>query len=151
MRQVAYIYLAEVSTAEVQEVFRIMEPWGFQITHIGKHDPPSKRRVDREQATEVVERCDGSGTNTTFVADARSEIELTFELRDDPRWGFSTSSISFPETIPARSLGEEVFRRLKPYAFICGEEGSGKEQQWKVVLTSEECPRKIRAMLAGET
>ena len=148
MPRVAYIYVATILRTDAQEVFRALEPWGFQITHVGKHDPPRNRRLSFEEASEIVGQNDGSGTNTTFVADAQIAIELTFELRDDPRWGFSTISISFPDSIPAQSLGEDIYRRIAPYAYISGVEGAGKGQEWEVLLFSEACPEKIRTTIS---
>ena len=150
MPRVAYVYLASISDASAQQVFLSLEPWGFQITHIGKHDPPKIRQLSFEEASGVVAQHDAAGTNMTFVADARNAIEVDFTIQEDSCWGFSTISISFPDIIPAQLLGEEIFRRLAPYAFICGEEGRGKRQQWEVFFVSEACPDNIKRVLVGE-
>lgn len=151
MRRVAYMYLPAISRTDVREVFRALEPFGFRITHIGKHDPPRKWLVSFDEAAEVIEQHDGIGTNTTFVADASAAIDLTFEIRDDPRWGFSTISMSFPDTIVAQSLGDDIYRRVAPYAYVSGKEGAGKGQQWEVLLVNATCPDRIKTILAGRT
>lgn len=149
MQRVAYIYLAAISRVDVREVFLALESYDFQITHIGKSDPPGKRRVSFDEASEIIEQHDGDGTNTTFVADVRTAIDLTFEIRNDPRWGFSTISFSFPDTIPAQPLGEDIYRRIVPYAYISGKEDGGKQQKWEVLLMNEACPDKIKTALTG--
>ena len=45
MTRLAFIYVAKLDRDRVRELFRALLPLGFQISHIGKHDPPKKRAM----------------------------------------------------------------------------------------------------------
>src|SRR5664280_754696 len=102
MEQVAYLYLATITADEIAAVLGILEQYGFKQSHIGKRDPPKKLSVTLEATiATILATSPSESSNYTFVADKRSRIELTFMIRPDPRRGFSSVSISFPEQMPA--------------------------------------------------
>lgn len=147
MPRVAYVYIPRLSRTEAREVFLALEPYGFRVSHIDKRDPPRKRYASYDEAAEIIVLGNGDITNWTFVRDEKSAVDLTFEVRDDPRWGFSTVSLSFPNTIPVRDLCDDLFERLSAFACVSGVEGAGKGQPWEVCRTSAECPEQIRGAL----
>jgi hypothetical protein len=146
---IAYVYIPGLSIDDVREVFGVLHSFGFQITHIGKIDLPKRRAVSYDKAAALVVQASGGATNWTFVRDERSAVDLDFQIRSDPRWGFSTVSISFPESIPDRDVCTELFRRLGAFACVSGVEGAGKDQPWTVQLISEACPDHIKRALGA--
>jgi hypothetical protein len=147
--QVAYVYVPELSRDQVREVLAALSQCGFRISHPGKRDPPKKRVVSYEEAAELITNSRLGGANTTFVDDRESGIGLTFEVREGPRYGFSTISLSLQERIPAHELCCALFQRLKAFACVSGFEGAGKNQSWGTCLIAEQCPEKLRSRLSS--
>ena len=146
--RVAYVYLPAISRTEAGELLRSLEGHGFQVTRIGKNDPPKKRRVTLEEAVDLILSSDGkSVTNCTFIEDDATNISVSFEIRTDVRWGFSSVSISYPESIPSKVLCGEIFRRTRPFACVSRRVSGGKEQTWDIRLIGDDCPEFIRAKL----
>jgi hypothetical protein len=151
MNRLAFVYVPTLDGDRVRNVFRALLTFGFEISHIGKDDPPSKHTLAIDEAVDFVCRRNGPGTNTTFVADQNSCIELTFEDRDDPRWDFSTISIVFPATMPGHQVCEHICDHLRPFACICGREGAGQNQDWDVVFIDDACPERIKVAFGSPT
>ena len=92
MPQLAYVYVPSVEALHINKVFTVLAQYGFRPARIGKTDPPRKRveSVDTAVALILTNRTQAL-TNWTFLADPASHIDLSFELRSDPRWFFSGS------------------------------------------------------------
>ena len=150
MPQLAYVYVPSVEALHVNNVFTVLAQYGFRPARIGKNDPP-RRKVESVNAAValILTNPTQARTNWTFVADPASHIDLSFELRSDPRWSFSTVSLTFPDHISVSELCSALFQQCGAFACVGGVVGAGKDQPWAIKILSDTCPVGLRATLAG--
>ena len=147
MSFVLYLYVPALGETEVRSLLLSLAEIGYSVTHLGKKDPPKKWSGTREEA--VASILSGRDlTLSTFIRDAGHRLDMTVEIRRDPRWNHSTISASLPEQASLRLLGETLFVRIRSFAAIVGRSGGGKDQAWSVLRVSEDCPPEIAANVA---
>jgi len=122
----------------------VLQESEFKISHLGKSDPPRKWTGDVHDAAEMI--ITGSDlTNWTFMRDSGHKFSLHTEIHDDPRWAYSSISASMPDEAILGAFGKRLSSRIRTFAAIMGKSGAGKDQNWKVLHLSADCPSNLSA------
>ena len=142
MEYLAYSYIAHPTTAQVGAFVRSLGATGIALSHLGKRDPPGRFVGSLDDAVPVI--CSGTdATNWTFARDARRRLELSFGLRQGPRWPHSTVSASCPDRGTVATVCRCAEEEFKLFLAILGRGDAGKHQPWEMVYVSPECPAEL--------
>jgi hypothetical protein len=141
---ILYVYVPAITTIEVRLLLQVLKDTGSSITHLGKNDPPKKWSGTSEEAKDLI--LSGSDmTLWTFIRDAKCRLDATVEIHRDPRWKHSTISVSSPEAERLRHLCECLTTGIKAFAAILGQSDGEKDQPWKILYLSDDCPSELAA------
>src|SRR5262245_52220952 len=129
---VVYTYIPTPTRDRLLEFIVQLGRSGVTISRLGERDPPRKWAGTTEDAVGLI-TTGGGATNYTFLEAAGTSLSMTIELRQDPRWGYSTVSFFCPGGEQLDSVIRIVLRTLSPHLCIRGTAGLGKNQAWDVL------------------
>ena len=143
MEFVLYCYISSPSQTEIESFLRSLQVQGVVFSHLGKSDPPRKFHGDIDQALEII--ISGTDiTNYTFAKDSKSKVDLSFQMRNDPRSTHSTISASCPNLDRLHMIARASQTSFNEFLSAAGILGDGKDQSWQLLHVSELCPEGLR-------
>ncbi len=144
MSHCAFIYTPSLSAHDIHSLLDFLPSIGLKITHLGKRDPPKRWTGDVASVLAIV--LSGTDlTNYTFLRDQNAGVHFSIELHGDPRWDGDTISFSGADAQRLNEIAEKVGQALHCHAAIVGVSGGGKDQNWRIVHISQECPELLRS------
>jgi hypothetical protein len=146
MEYVLYTYVPSIGQEEIKTFLTHFESMGFELTHLGKRDNPKKWSGDMSTAIKIILEGNDS-TNYSFFRDAKNRIDGDIQIRNDPRWGYDTISVSYTKQDALRSFGKDLALRLEHYIVFDGTMGKGKEQVFNIISISEACPSIVKGRI----
>jgi hypothetical protein len=146
MSYCAFIYTPFLGEADVRSWLELLASLNVKITHLGKNDPPRKWMGDLNSALATI--LSGTDlTNYTFFRCSDGRLDFSIQLHRDPRWESDTISFSGTAEPQLLEIARHHAERLPCHTAIVGISGGGKDQDWKVVYLSPECPRTLRSKI----
>jgi hypothetical protein len=143
MTAIAYLYLPTPPLEDVGLLLSRLVASGITITHFGPNDPPQRWAGDVPDMATVIAKLPEKN-KWAFFRDGDRGIELSLTLHYDPRWVHSDLNFSIQSTEEAEALASALSAQLNPYLCICGINGGGKDQFWKVLHERDDCPESLR-------
>jgi hypothetical protein len=143
MNHCAYIYTPPLSEVGIRLFLTGLRAAGVSLTHLGHNDPPRRWSGDDESATsQILGAPDLIGW--TFPRDSKIGLGLSVEMHRDPSWGHDTISLSGAPERQIEQVAEAIADSTPHFAAILGVTGGGKEQVWRIIRMSSECPDRLR-------
>jgi hypothetical protein len=144
MEHCAYICTPPLSEAGIRSFLTGLRAAGVSLTHLGHNDPPRKWSGDDESAaSQILGAPDLTGW--TFLRDGKSGLELSVQMHRDPSWGHDTISLSGALQRQIEQVAEAIADSTPHFVAIIGVTGGGKDQAWRVLRMSSECPDRLRS------
>jgi hypothetical protein len=113
------------------------------ISHLGKNDPPRRwSGSDESAASQILGAAESP--NWTFLRDAKAGLDFTIELQRDSRWEHDTVSLTGVPEERVQQVAHAIARCVPYFVAIVGVVGGGKDQAWKVLCLSPDCPDSLR-------
>lgn len=143
METVAYVCFKTPESSGILKLCESISLSGLSISHFGFRDPPKKRQLSSsDMASEILSQPE---TNKwSFLKDGSKNIDISLELNFDPRWLHSTLLISGKSQDSIVSVATSLSEKVDTFLSFYGILGGGKEQIWKPIYASKDCPETIR-------
>jgi hypothetical protein len=145
-KHVAYIYFKTPSTEKIEDLFTCICSAGVNVTNFGVNDPPPKRvTIPAEMAMELIKQPESN--KYAFLKDKNLKLEIDVQINYDPRWTFSTISMSSPNEHEIRRIAKYISCSINAYLSIKGVLGAGKDQLWDAIYENEDCPVELKSKI----
>ena len=138
MEFVAYNYFKTPLEAELASIAEIVDS-SFQISHAGKNDPPGIFNGKKENIYKIISE-GTEATNYTFLKDVANGLEMSIEIHNDPRWEYSTISISGRSKESVEDICTNLNQAIESFMCISGVLDLGASQAWSILHQSRNCP-----------
>ena len=144
MEHCAYIYTPPISEVGIRSFLTGLRAAGVSLTHLGHNDPPRRWSGDDESAASQILGAPDL-TVWSFLRDGKSGLELSVQMHRDPSCGHDTISLSGAPKRQIQQLAEAIADSTPHFVAIIGVTGGGKDQAWRVLRMSSECPDRLRS------
>ncbi|MGB6137073.1 MAG: hypothetical protein WBG74_10875 [Shewanella sp.] len=142
MEYVAYNYFETPKDEALDLIASAFVRPDFEISNAGKNDPPKKFKGGVNELSALIKDSTDL-TNFTFLKSRDKKIEVTIEIHNDPRWEYSTFSISGPIRIAVEEFCLSLNSAVNSYLCISGTMGLGASQEWSFLYKNSACPQSI--------
>lgn len=142
MEYVAYNYFETPEEEAIDLIASAFFRHDFEISNAGKNDPPKKFKGGVNELSALIKDSTDL-TNYTFLKSRNTNIEVTIEIHNDPRWEHSSFSISGPNREVVEEFCLSLNSSVNSYLCISGSMGLGSSQEWSFLYKNSACPPSI--------